>query len=83
MAVMNMLTLITILAILIWALATAHGAGPLLSQPGIPMTSSQLGWSMIGGINAVIGTVAPALSTSLPFLENKDKCTPADHKALK
>ncbi|GFF53816.1 nicotinamide riboside transporter 1 [Aspergillus udagawae] len=67
MAVMNMLTLITILAILIWALATAHGAGPLLSQPGIPMTSSQLGWSMIGGINAVIGTVAPALMSQPDF----------------
>lgn len=66
MAVMNVLTLVTILGILIWALTAAHGAGTMLSQSLTLMSSSQLGWSMLSGINAVIGTVAPALSMRLP-----------------
>ncbi|KAJ5190083.1 hypothetical protein N7491_007874 [Penicillium cf. griseofulvum] len=67
MSVMNVLTLITILGILIWALTTAHGAGSMLSESPTAMTSSQLGWSMLSGVNAVIGTVAPALMSQPDF----------------
>ena len=64
MAVMNSLTLVTLLSITVWSLAAAHGAGPLLSQPSLIRGSSQTGWAVVGGINNVIGTVAPALSKS-------------------
>jgi NCS1 family nucleobase:cation symporter-1 len=60
--VMNLLTMVTLVSIVIWSLAEAQGAGPLLSQSSALDNGSQLGWSMMGGINNVIGTVAPALS---------------------
>jgi NCS1 family nucleobase:cation symporter-1 len=63
MVVMNSLTLVTLLSITIWSLSAAHGGGPLLSQPAIISGSSMTGWAVVGGINNVIGTVAPALST--------------------
>ncbi|QYS97962.1 Nicotinamide riboside transporter 1 [Trichoderma simmonsii] len=67
MVVMNGLTLITLLAILIWALVTASGAGPLLSQSSQIPAGSTLGWTMLGGINNVIGSVAPALMSQSDF----------------
>jgi NCS1 family nucleobase:cation symporter-1 len=63
MLIMNMCTFTTLIAITIWSLATAHGGGPLLSAPGMPQGPAlPLGWRVLGGINSVIGTVAPALS---------------------
>jgi NCS1 family nucleobase:cation symporter-1 len=78
MAVMNILTLVTILGILIWALTAADGAGTMLSQSSTLLSSSQLGWSMMSGINAVIGTVAPALSMRLPHLLLSLSCLLSD-----
>lgn len=66
MVVMNGLTLVTLLAILIWSLAIAGGAGPMLSQSSQIPNGSILGWAMLGGINNVIGSVAPALSKFSP-----------------
>lgn len=62
MAVMNSLTLATLLALTIWSLVAADGGGPMLSQSSQIQTGSSLGWAILGGINNVIGTVAPALS---------------------
>ncbi|KAH8703000.1 NCS1 nucleoside transporter family protein [Phaeosphaeriaceae sp. PMI808] len=67
MIVMNSLTLITLLSITIWSLAAAHGAGPLLSQASVFQGSSQTGWAVVGGINNVIGSVAPALMSQPDF----------------
>lgn len=62
MAVMNVLTLATLVGILIWSLATANGVGTMLAQASPIPDGSPLGWAILGGINNVIGTVAPALS---------------------
>ena len=62
MVVMNSLTLATLLALTIWSLAAAGGAGPMLSQSSQIQSGPSLGWAILGGINNVIGSVAPALS---------------------
>ncbi|KAL1847506.1 hypothetical protein VTK73DRAFT_10341 [Phialemonium thermophilum] len=62
LAVMNVLSFLTLIAIMIWALVTAHGAGPLLTQGSSLDTSSELGWGIVSGITTVIGGIAVGLT---------------------
>ena len=64
---MNILSGTTMLVVTIWALAHAHGAGPLLTQNSTLTTSNERGWAMIKGITTVIGSLAVSLSNSPDF----------------
>lgn len=63
-AVMNSIAFITMLGIMIWALSTAKGAGPLLSQPATVSAGSELGWAIVKGITSVIGSIAVGLTNA-------------------
>ena len=63
-AVMNSIAFLTLFAMMIWALSSAHGAGPLLSQPANVSSGSELGWAVIKGITTVIGTIAVGLTNA-------------------
>ncbi|KAI1919221.1 hypothetical protein LOZ12_004219 [Ophidiomyces ophidiicola] len=60
--VMNIVSFLTLLAMTIWALVTAQGAGPLLKQPSTVTSSSELGWSIVSGVTTVIGSIAVGLT---------------------
>lgn len=60
--VMNASSLVTLVGILIWALSTAHGGGPLLTQSAPVASGSQLGWSIVYGITSVVGNIAVGLT---------------------
>ncbi|OKL60007.1 hypothetical protein UA08_04892 [Talaromyces atroroseus] len=62
LAVMNVISFATLLSMMIWVLAKAHGGGPLLSEPATPMSSSRLGWSIVNGVTTVIGNIAVGLT---------------------
>lgn len=55
---------LTLIAMMIWAMATARGGGPLLSQGAKHMSSSELGWSMVSGVTTVIGGIAVGLTNA-------------------
>ena len=59
---MNIISFITLICIMIWALATAHGGGPLLSAPAAPQSSSELGWNIVLGVTTTIGSIAVGLT---------------------
>ncbi|GAO46631.1 NCS1 nucleoside transporter family [Saitoella complicata NRRL Y-17804] len=58
----NGITAATMFSIMVWALATAHGAGPLLSQSSTLHSSTELGWGVVHGITTVIGSIAVGLT---------------------
>lgn len=60
--VFNIISTITLVSIMIWALSTAGGGGPLLSAPALPMSSSELGWQIVHGITTVVGGIAVGLT---------------------
>jgi NCS1 family nucleobase:cation symporter-1 len=62
---MNIISLITLISIMIWALSEAHGAGPLLSAPATASSGSDLGWAIVKGVTTVIGSIAVGLSKKL------------------
>lgn len=64
LAVMDLVTFFTLISIMIWALVTAHGAGPLLSKPAELSAGSDLGWAIIQGITTVIGSIAVGLTNA-------------------
>ena len=61
------LTIFTVFAMFIWALAKEGGGGPLLSQPsqlsGVDPLSggSQLGWAMAYGVSSTIGGICAGI----------------------
>lgn len=55
---------LTLIAMMIWAMATAKGGGPLLSQGSKPMSSWDLGWSMVSAVTTVIGGIAVGLTNA-------------------
>ncbi|EEP81167.1 predicted protein [Uncinocarpus reesii 1704] len=60
--VMNSISFVTLIGMTIWALATARGGGPLLTQPATASSSSDLGWSIVKGITTVVGGIAVGLT---------------------
>jgi NCS1 family nucleobase:cation symporter-1 len=60
--IMNAISLVTLTSIMIWALAAARGAGPLLSAPATASTGAELGWAIVKGVTTVIGSIAVGLS---------------------
>ncbi|KAL3422118.1 NCS1 nucleoside transporter [Phlyctema vagabunda] len=59
---MNIVAATTLICMMIWALSAADGAGPLLSQAASPMSSSELGWTIVHGITTTIGGIAVGLT---------------------
>ncbi|KAI1779852.1 NCS1 nucleoside transporter family protein-like protein [Hypoxylon cercidicola] len=57
------------IAIMIWALATAHGAGPLL-RTGVALPEGSrwnVSWLMMAGVNQVIGGIAAGITNGSDF----------------
>lgn len=63
----NILTAITMFAVTVWALATAHGGGPLLDENSTLATTSSRAWAVIRGITTVIGGIAVSLTNQSDF----------------
>jgi nucleobase:cation symporter-1, NCS1 family len=63
----NITTAITMFSVTVWALSTAHGGGPLLSQNSTLTTTSQKAWAVIHGITTVIGSIAVSLTNQSDF----------------
>ncbi|RFU31399.1 hypothetical protein B7463_g4910, partial [Scytalidium lignicola] len=63
----NISTAITMFSVTVWALSTAHGGGPLLSQNSTLTTTSQKAWAVIRGITTVIGSIAVSLTNQSDF----------------
>ncbi|KAL2104909.1 hypothetical protein VUR80DRAFT_9361 [Thermomyces stellatus] len=59
---MNTLSFLTLLGLMIWALVTARGAGPLISQSSTLHSSSDLGWGMVKGVSTIVGAIAVGLT---------------------
>jgi NCS1 family nucleobase:cation symporter-1 len=72
----NIITGITMFAITVWALSTAHGGGPLLVQNSTLTTISEKAWAVIRGITTVIGGIAVSLSNQSDF--NRFAAKPGD-----
>jgi NCS1 family nucleobase:cation symporter-1 len=66
---MNGISLVTLVCIMIWSLAAAHGGGPLLPAPATVSSSSELGWAIVKGVTTVIGSIAVGLS-KIPIFDN-------------
>lgn len=64
---MNIVTAITLLSIVIWALAEADGGGPLLVEPATALGSWKLGWTIVHGVTTVIGGIAVGLSNQMDY----------------
>ncbi|KZL78670.1 NCS1 nucleoside transporter [Colletotrichum tofieldiae] len=58
----NIISSITLVSIMIWALATAGEPGSLVRQGSKSMSSSELGWQIVHGITTVIGSIAVGLT---------------------
>ncbi|KAK2055683.1 NCS1 nucleoside transporter [Colletotrichum caudatum] len=58
----NVISSVTLVAIMIWALAAAGDAGSLVRQGSKSMSSSELGWQIVHGITTVIGSIAVGLT---------------------
>lgn len=54
----NVISVVTLVAIMIWGLAAVGGGGPLLSSSAEVRTSSELGWGIVSGVSTVIGNIA-------------------------
>lgn len=63
---MNIVSAITLICMMIWALSTAHGGGPLVSAPATA-TGSELGWGIVEGITTVIGGIAVGLTNQMDY----------------
>jgi NCS1 family nucleobase:cation symporter-1 len=63
----NIITACTMFSVTVWALSTAHGGGPLLSQNSTLTTTSERAWAVIRGITTVIGGIAVSLTNQSDF----------------
>ncbi|KAF2170170.1 hypothetical protein M409DRAFT_19776 [Zasmidium cellare ATCC 36951] len=63
----NVVTAVTLLSMVIWTLAAAHGGGPLLDQPAGTTTSWELGWAIVHGVTTVIGGIAVGLTNQMDY----------------
>jgi len=63
---MNVISFVTLFAIMVWCMSAAHGAGPLLSAPATS-SGSELGWGVIQGITTVIGGIAVGLTNQMDY----------------
>ena len=63
----NVTTAITMFSVTVWALSTAHGGGPLLTQNSTLTTTSEKAWAVIRGITTVIGSIAVSLTNQSDF----------------
>ncbi|KAK3071663.1 hypothetical protein LTR53_008236 [Teratosphaeriaceae sp. CCFEE 6253] len=63
---MNVVSAITLVCMMIWCLSTAHGAGPLVSQPAA-VSSSALGWGIVSGVTTVVGGIAVGLTNQMDY----------------
>lgn len=61
---LNASSALTLVAMMIWAMTAAKGGGPLLSQGNKPMTSWDLGWSIVSAVTTVIGGIAVGLTNA-------------------
>lgn len=59
---MDVVSVITLICTMIWALSAAHRGGPLLSQPATVRSGKELGWSIVLGVTTVIGSIAVGLT---------------------
>ena len=64
---MTIVSGITLMCMTIWALTTAHGAGPLLNQAASVKTSEELGWKITFGVTTVIGNIAAGLVNQMDY----------------
>lgn len=64
---MTIVSGITLMCMTIWALATAHGAGPLLNQAASVKTPEELGWKITFGVTTVIGNIAAGLVNQMDY----------------
>jgi len=60
--VFNAISAATLVSIMIWSFAAAKGGGELLRQGSKPMSSWDLGWTIVYGITTVIGSIAVGLT---------------------
>lgn len=60
----NATSALTLVAMMIWAMNEVKGGGPLLSQGNKPMSSWDLGWSMVQAVSTVIGGIAVGLTNA-------------------
>jgi nucleobase:cation symporter-1, NCS1 family len=63
----NIITASTMFSVTVWALATAHSGGPLLSQASTLTTTTEKAWAVIRGITTVIGGIAVSLTNQSDF----------------
>ncbi|KAI1610385.1 NCS1 nucleoside transporter family protein [Exophiala viscosa] len=63
----NIITAVTMFSVTVWALATAHGGGPLLVANSTLTTTSERAWAIIRGITTVIGSIAVSLTNQSDF----------------
>lgn len=59
---MNLVAAITMTGITLWALFTAHGAGPLLLSGPKVRGTHETAWAIVQGVTSVIGEIAVGLS---------------------
>lgn len=59
---MNLVTFATLLAIMIWAVCTAHGYGPLMHESSKISGVSETLWAIAQGVSSVIGSIAVGLT---------------------
>lgn len=63
----NIFSGVTMLSVTVWALASAHGGGPLFRQNSTLDTSSEKAWAIIRGVTTVIGGIAVSLTNQSDF----------------
>jgi nucleobase:cation symporter-1, NCS1 family len=63
----NIIAGTTLICMMIWALATAGGGGPLLSQPASVSIGSELGWAIVYGITTIVGGIAVGLTNQMDY----------------
>lgn len=61
---LNATSSLTLVAIMIWAMTTVKGGGPLLSKGSAPMSSWDLGWAIVSAVTTVIGGIAVGLTNT-------------------
>lgn len=65
---MNLVSALTLVSMMIWTLATAHGAGTLLSAPATVQGRAELGWGIVSATTAVVGSIAVGLTNQPDYV---------------